>query len=115
MVIATSCYNISYILLLYICIVVEGKRSSGKAAVWVSRDRFAVLDKANQVHMYVLYSVYFKCSCVHACVCVCVHMHVCMERALKRAEYFCDTEYRDKCNDRSTHMWDKICTKTPNV
>ena len=52
----------------YICIVVEGKRSSGKAAVWVSRDRFAVLDKANQVHVYVLYSVYFKCSCVHMCV-----------------------------------------------
>ncbi|XP_065906077.1 coatomer subunit alpha-like isoform X1 [Dysidea avara] len=28
---------------------VEGKRSSGKAAVWVSRDRFAVLDKTNQI------------------------------------------------------------------
>ena len=52
-------YLIYYYCTFYICIVVEGKRSSGKAAVWVSRDRFAVLDKANQVcticTTYILY------------------------------------------------------------
>ena len=45
-------------------VVVEGKRSSGKAAVWVSRDRFAVLDKANQVCVYLC--VYMS-QCLYVC------------------------------------------------
>ena len=44
----------------------EGKRSSGKAAVWVSRDQFAVLDKTNQVCDVMCYIV-----CVCTCVCLC--------------------------------------------
>lgn len=32
-----------------LAVVVEGKRSSGLTAVWLARNRFAVLDKTHQV------------------------------------------------------------------
>ncbi len=32
-----------------VCVVIEGKRSAGLTAVWLARNRFAVLDKMHQV------------------------------------------------------------------
>ena len=55
----------------YVVVVVEGKRSSGKAAVWVSRDRFAVLDKTNQVTVCV-------CVCLYVDLYVCMYMYTCV-------------------------------------
>ena len=53
----------------------EGKRSSVKTAVWVSRDQFAVLDITNQVCNVMCYIVCL-CVCVFVCVCVC-HVNIC--------------------------------------
>ena len=36
-------------MLLLFCSVVEGKRSAGLTAIWLARNRFAVLDKTHQV------------------------------------------------------------------
>ena len=55
-----------------VVVVVEGKRSSGKAAVWVSRDRFAVLDKTNQVNFCV-----YVCLYIGLYVCMYVYVYLC--------------------------------------
>ena len=34
---------------------VESKRASGLTAIWLARNRFAVLDKTSQVHTYPLW------------------------------------------------------------
>ena len=54
-------------------VVVEGKRSSGLTAVWLARNRFAILDKSHQVGCVVYVRML---GCVRACVCLC--MRVCM-------------------------------------
>ena len=37
------------IVLYFHCVAVDGKRSPGITAVWVARNKFAVLDKSHQV------------------------------------------------------------------
>ena len=39
------------IILISPCPVVEGKRASGLTAIWLARNRFAVLDKSHQVNV----------------------------------------------------------------
>ena len=37
------------LVIVFVVVVVEGKRSPGLTAVWLARNRFAVLDKTHQV------------------------------------------------------------------
>ena len=40
-----------------LCLVSEGKRASGLTAVWVARNRFAVLDRTHTVRVFTLMMV----------------------------------------------------------
>ena len=53
-VITAAAADVCVFLRLYY-IDVEGKRSSGLIAVWLARNRFAVLDKAHQVSDYTFF------------------------------------------------------------
>ena len=44
-----SCCVVYSLVIVFVVAVVEGKRSPGLTAVWLARNRFAVLDKTHQV------------------------------------------------------------------